>query len=142
MTYGVIRTYSRTALAESVVLNFVNVFTYSSVLLYTLQDCEFLSMLHYMRDTIAYAVSGASLSLFSSRYLTSEINKQPALLNSITPSGSDDTIQMTLISPTCAKFQRRRIFFLGLRSVPQPGGHWVTGLCFATPVQNTQGQIQ
>ncbi len=31
---------------------------------------------------MTHTVSGASLSLFSSRYLTSEIKRQPALLNS------------------------------------------------------------
>lgn len=39
-----------------------------------------LDMNRYVKVT--HAVSGASLSLFSSRYLTSEINRQPALLNS------------------------------------------------------------
>jgi len=32
---------------------------------------------------MTHTVSGASLSLFSSRYLTSEIKRQPALLNSV-----------------------------------------------------------
>lgn len=75
-----VNTHSRTALAESVVLNLVNVLTYSRVLLYTLQ----LMILRWQRimKALSYAVSGASLSLFSSRYLTSEIKRQPALLNS------------------------------------------------------------
>lgn len=36
-----------------------------------------------VRRTTTHTVSGASLSLFSSRYLTSEIRRQPALLNSV-----------------------------------------------------------
>ena len=74
------RPYSRTALAESVVLNLANVFTYSSVLLYTLK--QMFRWDHEKCQKRTHAVSGASLSLFSRRYLTSEINKQPALLNS------------------------------------------------------------
>lgn len=74
-------------------------------------------------DQSTHAVSGASLSLFSKRYFTSEISKQPALLNSVrqcdeySPGGHDDS------SSTGPKFQRRRIFFLILWSVPQPCSH-------------------
>lgn len=72
-------THSRTALAESVVLNLPNVFTYSRVLLYTLRSCE----KAYMREASGtHAVSGGSFSLFSNKYFTSEMSRQPALLNS------------------------------------------------------------
>ena len=83
------RSYSRTALAESVVLNLANVFTYSSVLLYTLKQVFRWVMNSVFEKT--HAVSGASLSLFSRRYLTSEINKQPALLNSETEKKGQST---------------------------------------------------
>lgn len=81
--------YSRTADAESVVLNFANVLTYSRVLLYTLKEGRAGGISAKKKEEIVivgrpttHTVSGASLSLFSSRYLTSEIRRQPALLNS------------------------------------------------------------
>lgn len=65
-------------------LNFAKVLTYSNVLLYTLvmenEHRARFFIQKWRRQT--YAVSGASLSRFSSKYLTSEINKHPALLNS------------------------------------------------------------
>jgi len=87
---GEVAAYSRTALAESVVLNFAKVLTYSSVLLYTLSNSK-LDHSFCWREIETYAVSGASLSRFSSKYLTSEINRQPALLNSFDRSFSTIT---------------------------------------------------
>ena len=75
--------YSLTADAESVVLNFANVLTYSRVLLYTLKIRITDTLQRKLcGQRMTHTVSGASLSLFSSRYLTSEIRRQPALLNS------------------------------------------------------------
>ena len=75
--------HSRTADAESVVLNLANVLTYSKVLLYTLMGYQHIEQgFQWLERCQTDTVSGASLSLFSSRYLTSEIRRQPALLNS------------------------------------------------------------
>ena len=99
--------YSLTADAESVVLNFANVLTYSRVLLYTLK-IRITDTLQRkdQNDCIArmtHTVSGASLSLFSSRYLTSEIRRQPALLNSaeMARNGNESWHQTWLIGATC-----------------------------------------
>lgn len=66
-----------------------------------------------------HAVSGASLSLFSSRYLTSEMSKQPALLNS-TGVRSFMHRGLVLIVSLLAWSQPegRSILVLSLRPVP------------------------
>ena len=63
-------------------LNLVNVLTYSSVLLYTLCRINMPPRQSLAQGTGTHLVSGASLSRFSRRYLTSEMSRQPALLNS------------------------------------------------------------
>jgi hypothetical protein len=85
---GLWPTHSRTALAESVVLNLAKVFTYSRVLLYTLHYHHHFfksEKLHVQMNVklTTHAVSGASLSRFSRRYFTSEMRRHPALLNSV-----------------------------------------------------------
>ena len=82
--------HSRTALVASVVVNLANCCTYSSVFLYTLHRTKHFRQQESATNTqeSTYMVSGASLSLFSSKYFTSEMSKHPALLNSFTRSTS------------------------------------------------------
>ena len=70
---------------------------------------------------MAHAVSGASLSRFSSRYFTSDMSKQPALLNS---DRVEDAIQERKgLELTWTKFQCSCILLFMGWFVSQSGCH-------------------